>query len=240
MSKLLTIIYAYYDNPKMFIRQQLEWIKYPTDICKKVKFIVVDDCSPKWAAEKKYKYLDMKIFRMKQDIPWNMDACRNLAVSQTKTKWIFLSDMDHVLPVISIKKILEKINDLHMDQDYFYTFTRVDAPDLTEYKDHPNTYLMTRGLYDKVGGYDETFAGFYGTDGHFRRALKHYSKGYHRLDISIVRYPREVISDASTTSLDRKKGRDTERGGKYRKKALRDLQDGTRPKTLSFQWEQIC
>jgi len=239
MKKMLTIIYAYYDNPMMFVVQQKEWAKYPDAIREQIEFIVVDDCSPRWPCWRDLKLdVDIKIFRMLEDIPWNMDACRNLAVSKSDTNWIFISDMDHLLPIQTIKEIFHHMGRLNIEK--FYTFERVNAPDLTSYKPHPNTYLLTRGLYDKVGGYDETFAGHYGTDGHFRRALLHHSKGQVMLNIPIVRYPREVISDASTTTLDRKKGRSQELGKKYRELSAQNLQEGIKPKTLSFPWEQLC
>jgi predicted glycosyltransferase involved in capsule biosynthesis len=240
MKPLLTIIYAYYDNPQMFIRQQEEWMRYPFEVSGRVQFIIVDDCSPRWPARLNYHFegwTDFRIYRMKQDIPWNMDACRNLAVSKATAKWLFLSDMDHLLSVEAIVQIFKYMG--RLDIEKFYTFNRVDAPDLKPYKYHPNTYLMTKELYNKVGGYDETFAGHYGTDGHFRRALLHHSKGVQRLPISIIRYPREVIPDASTTTLDRKKGRDRERGRRYRELSKQNLQKGIKPKILSFPWERI-
>jgi hypothetical protein len=33
---------------------------------------------------------------MREDIAWNQDACRNLAVSLARTEWVLLTDMDHV------------------------------------------------------------------------------------------------------------------------------------------------
>jgi hypothetical protein len=62
---------------------------------------------------------------------------------------------------------------------------------------------MTRDLYWQIGGYDERLVGIYGTDGIYRaRAMQHAT--IHNLASPLVRYGREVIADASTTTLKRR------------------------------------
>ena len=220
----------------MFVRQQEEWYYYPADIRKQIDFIVVDDGSPRHPAGD-FAREGIKVFRIKEDIPWNQDGARNLGVYNAKTSLVFMTDMDHMLDVKGVQamfKILPKIK-----KKKYYTFERVTAPDMSLYKYHPNSYLMHRDLYWDVGGYEELFAGHYGTDGHFRRALDHHSRGEERLSIPLVRYPREVIPDASTTTLDRKKGRDRKKGKLYRGIAKRNLESGVKPSILLREWEQV-
>jgi hypothetical protein len=45
------------------------------------------------------------LYRMGVDVPWNMDACRNLAASQAKTDWLLLTDIDHLVPEKTWRKI---------------------------------------------------------------------------------------------------------------------------------------
>ena len=103
-------------------------------------------------------------------------------------------------------------------------------------KPHPNTFAMSRLIWDRVGGYDEDFCGFYGTDSMFRSRL-----GEIRMapeSAFIVRYPREVIPDASTTTLDRNASRRyAERAAVHAKKA-REGRAGI-PTTLNFPWERV-
>ena len=102
----------------------------------------------------------------------------------------------------------EGVENGKFDKEKFYLFSRVDAPNLTPYKRHPNSYFMHRDLYWKIGGYDEEFSGNYGTDGMYRRrAIKVAGEGI-KMDAPLIRYPREVIPDASTTEFHRKEGRD--------------------------------
>jgi hypothetical protein len=115
-----------------------------------------------------------------------------------------MTDMDHVMP----RKTLGFILGAKLDRAKAYRMSRVDAPDLTAYKPHPNTWLMTRSLFDHIGGYDERFSGYYGTDGEFRRRVQDRSDEIVLLPQVMIRYPREVIPDASTTTYGRKEEQD--------------------------------
>jgi hypothetical protein len=43
----LNLIYPYYMNGEMFVEQQKRWLTFPTDILDKLRFIVIDDASPR-------------------------------------------------------------------------------------------------------------------------------------------------------------------------------------------------
>lgn len=79
---------------------------------------------------------------------------------------------------------------------------------LTPYKAHPNTWLMTRQMFDRIGGYDERFSGFYGSDSEFRERVEHTAERVVLRPEVVIRYPREVIPDASTTTYKRKQPED--------------------------------
>jgi hypothetical protein len=75
---------------------------------------------------------------------------------------------------------------------------------MAPYKPHPNSWLLTRAMYDRVGGYDERYRGVYGTDGIFAKQLRQNARKIAPLKEVLIRYPREVVPDASTTTLARK------------------------------------
>jgi len=209
--KALTLIMPYYDNPFMLEEQQRLWAKLPEELRSRLHVIVVDDCSPRWPALPHVRPLaelglaSFRLYKTLVDVRWNWLFCRNLGVSEAETEWVFMTDMDHVLP----RKSLAYILDAKLDPNAAYRMSRVDAPDNTPYKPHPNTWLMTRALFDKIGGYDERFSGFYGTDGEFRRRVQD-TTGDRIVVLSqaMVRYPRDVIPDASTTTYERKAPQD--------------------------------
>jgi hypothetical protein len=215
----------------MFITQQQEWRSYPEQLKEALRVIVVDDCSPNFPARDAVveSGVMLTLYRTLVDVRWNWIFCRNLAMSKAQTDWRLMTDMDHVLPA----KVLSSLLTMKLDERIAYRLSRVDAPKMVPYKPHPNTWLMTGALFDKVGGYDETFSGYYGTDGDFRRRVEKVAKIV-LLPERMVRYERNVIPDASTTTYTRKE--DFDRANVQR--IVAERKPGWRPKRLSFPYEQ--
>ena len=230
----LTLILPYYDNPRMFEVQQQHWATLPAELRKHLRVIVVDDGSPRWPARpvvRESGVARFALYRTLVDVRWNWIFCRNLAMSEASTEWALMTDMDHLLPEATLRRLLEG----DLSPRVAYRFSRVDAPDLTPYKPHPNTWCLTRALFDQVGGYDETFSGYYGTDGDFRRRLEAIAKIVLLPEV-MIRYPREVIADASTTTYTRKEKWDKKNVNRI--VAERTKVPNWRPKRLSFPWER--
>lgn len=239
----LSLVYPFYLNSGMLAEQYRVWSEeWPDELLSLVEIIIVDDGSPAAAAaalvpEPVGMRSVLQHYRVLEDIPWHQHACRNLGAHVARADWLFLSDIDHVLPASSLEQIIPRLN-----HDVVYTFARLDAPDLRpKLKDgrphpHPNTFLLTKRRYWQVGGYDEDCTG-YGTDGFFRARLFADRPPVHLFDAPIIRYPRDVIPDASTTTLSREHGRTS-------KADLRAMVDqkahrGERPTVLAFQWERV-
>lgn len=229
----LTLIMSYYENAGM-LAEQLRWLQgMHVDIRSRLTYIVVDDGSPTAPAASVWPTQDppialYKVFRMEQDIRWNTDACRNIGAHYATTKWLLLTDMDHRPPEELLRECMER----PLDERVAYKFRRCSMPDLSDYKPHPNSWLMTRGLYDAADGYDERFAGYYGTDGDFRDRVQEVAASIETINQRLIRYPREVIPDASTTQYERK--------APYDGKAIADIKadrnrvKGWRTRRLSF------
>ena len=95
---------------------------------------------------------------------------------------------------------------------------------------------MHRERWDAVGGYDERFAGYYGTDADFRDRLIRDGRII-SLNLPLLRVPRDVIPDASTTFYTRKEMWDREKITEI--KARRERMQPDRPKTLTFPWQRV-
>jgi predicted glycosyltransferase involved in capsule biosynthesis len=129
------------------------------------------------------------------DVPWNQDACRNLGVAHATTDWILLIDMDQMVPAETMRQLMTA----DFRPDWAYKFSRLSAPSLKHRGHHPNCWFMTRLLYESIGGYDERFAGYYGTDGDFNaRVMK--AAEIVVLDSVLVRAP-VLIPDSRTQTL---------------------------------------
>lgn len=233
--RALTLCLAYYENPRMLARQYRHLAALPDDVKACLSLIVVDDGSPEHPAPPPPEPLGFgfSLYRMLVDVPWNQDACRNLAVAQAETDWVLLTDMDHIVP----GKVLGRLIGRRFSPDIAYTFRRVSEPDLNPYKPHPNSWLLTRALYDKAGGYDERFAGVYGTDGMFRRRVREAGAGICELKEAIIRVPREVVPDASTTRYERRSPENA--AARARVKAEIAASGNRWPMRGRFPWERV-
>lgn len=205
----LTIVLPHYMNLSMLAEQRRVWTNYPVDLRARVHAIVVDDCSPKgqrpdrrrdWATD----IASFRIYHLQHKKRWNWLACRNLGAKLATTTWLLMTDMDHVVPAETLRRIL----DGELDARNAYRFKRVTAPSAWPYdiatadkwKVHNDSWLLTRDLFfdDRVFGYDERLSGAYGTSGEFKDRVFAVARALVQLNEVLVRYPREVIADAST------------------------------------------
>lgn len=230
----------------MLAEQFRVWAGYPEDLKSQIEVLVVDDGSPEPAGDvpRPDGLPALRIGRLTDTAdpmtpPWRQDACRNRAAHHAVGEWLFLTDMDHVLPADSLRALLGYISS---GSDVVYMFDRLDAPHLKPKKDnrgerhpHPNSFAMRRDRYWMLGGYDEDLCGVYGTDGPFRRRVDALSRVEQLWDVPIIRYPREVIPDASTRT-DREQFRN-------RGQVLRTISDKAMqklgPVSLSIPWAPV-
>lgn len=228
----ITIVLAYYLNPGMLQRQYAELRALPEALRQQLQLIVVDDGSPRDPAQPAEIGMPLQIYRMQRDVRWNQDACRNIGVHHATTRWVLLTDMDHQPPIGTLQSLVYG----GFDQAAVYRFSRVSAPDLAPYKPHPNSWFMTRKMFDRIGGYDERFAGYYGTDADFRDRVKKIAR-IELLDDVLIRVPREVVPDASTTTYGRKEKQDTVNIRRILHE--RSLIKGWRPLRLLFPYSRV-
>ena len=206
----ITLVYSYYDNPEMFIHQQRVWGTYSKQAKNDVEIIVTDDCSSNYPAKnhilENTKKLKFRLFTIDEKVKWNWLECRNIGAKYANSMWVLMTDMDHVVSRKVIDSLLFRVDKLH--HSFIYQFGRVKAPDMSAYKHHNDTFFLRKKLFWRCGGYDEDYAGLYGTSGRFRRRLYSVARGNQQFsDLKLILYGREVIPDASTTEFARKEGR---------------------------------
>lgn len=191
----ITIVMAYYENAMMLHRQLEEWKNYPFPFKQYLRAIIVDDGSqdePAWNNMVVDPGFPIRLFRIKQDIPWNQNGARNLGMHHANG-WCLLTDMDHLLPSACVGSVVN----MKLKRDFAYRPLRT-LVDGSDYKRHPNTYLIHRDLYWDIGGFDESFAGYYGSDSTFRKRLLGVTQAVDTEAFHVVLYGRDDIPDAST------------------------------------------
>ncbi len=247
----LTLVVPHFQNLGMLAEQQKVWMSYPAAVRSLLHVIVVDDCSPKGQRPTSRKIgaavsglASFRIYRLLEKKRWNWLSCRNLGVEKATTDWVLMTDMDHVLPVETLVRILNG----QLDERNVYRFSRVDAPhpwpyalsDCTPYKFHPDTYLLTKDTFEKSGGYDERLSDLYGTSGEYRDRVMMVAKAHVRLEDVMVRYPREIIADASThPSVYTRKGDAENDAELIRRRAVRALDPNWRPLRGLIPYEEV-
>jgi glycosyltransferase involved in cell wall biosynthesis len=232
----VTLVMAYYCNTIM-LQMQYESIRTLAPAVRDhLRVVVVDDGSPTPAVPPGDDLggVGFQMYRILVDNRWGQDAARNIGVRHAETNWVLLTDMDHLVPNATWQEVMRK----ERDHRHVFTFPRVDAPTNTPYKHHPNTWFMSRRLYDEVGGYDERMVGYYGSDGDFAARLRALpGVAIKRFKSPVVRVGRSVISDASTTTYLRKQPED--RDGLDRVRRERSKIKNWRPLRYQFPYERV-
>lgn len=229
--KHVTLIYPYYCNPH-FLRRQIEyWSRFPETTREYLSAIIVDDGSPKMLAEHVLmtlpKPFTIRLFYIEIDKPWNWLAARNIAMKHAPEGWCLGTDIDHVIPLATAEALIWGQH----EPDCIYRLSRAEHTGAPIHP-HPNSWFMTREMFWKFGGYDESLSGHYGTDGDARKRWAKVATVY-TLPEKLVRH--EHIGDSSTKSYQRKLPEDAKAVARIT--AARGK--GWKPKVLSFPYHEV-
>ncbi len=247
MPAAFTLIVPYYRNMEMLRWQIAAWREYPA--C--VHIVLVDDGSPEPARDIVLEHAPpalrsrIALYRIQVDIPWNRGGARNLGAHAAKTDWIVHVDVDHVLPPASAIALTR----FTADPRHWYRFERyrVGKADETRKKDaiadhvefgqihpHMDSYLVTRAMYWKVGGYDEDYSGCLGGGSPFVKALsREAAVQIAPGQIALHVFTRSKAADASDNTLSR------DREEYARRRRLKDAGGKTKPTNpIRFPWIQ--
>lgn len=227
--KAVTFIYPFYRN-QSFLRQQLAWwATYPAHLRAHLNAIIVDDGSPEPASDVlrgRELPFPVRLFRIGVDVRWNWLAARNIGFHHAAEGWCAVTDMDHVIPQTTADALVYGKH----DPNGIYGFSRIEYTG-EKVAPHPNSWFLARTMFWRIGGYDETLSGFYGSDGEWRKRVAATAplriledrlvRHEYQLDSSTTAYLRKQPEDAAVRSLIAKRGK------------------GWKPKTLSFPYEAV-
>jgi hypothetical protein len=225
---MLTILYSYYNSSKALGIQIDNWSQYPIELMKKLHFILIDDCSESRADLAINFPINLALLRIADDIPWNQPGAKNLGFKFAKTDWVFTSDIDHILQPEMCGKLIA----LEKDKRTVYYFSRLT--DKGESKNpHPNSFLIHKDIFWKLGGYDEDFCGHYGYDDILLKTMIQSNFKTEQLNsISLINY-----TSLNSSDLDRNRRKNK----RLLKRKEKQLQKGKyqNKKILRFNWELV-
>lgn len=202
-----TIVMPYYENPKMLRLQLHEWRMFTPSEKVALSAVIVDDGSPNNPAGDVVREhgncgFKVRVFRIVPNIPWNQDGARNLAMKHVDTQWALMTDMDHMIKRDQVSRMLNFVSHRTMKGQYYMPH-REDWDGRSNHP-HANSYVFNVEDFWTMGGYDEDFAGVYGSDGNFRKCMRAGLQERVTSDFRLTRWPSDAISDANTKEWGRK------------------------------------
>lgn len=225
---MINIIYPYYSNAQMLSVHVCHWCALPEDLRKKLHFIIVDDGSPlplrvappyiidgitaKNAGPRPHK-INLDVYRIKEDIPWNVSGAKNLGAHVAETDWMLIIDMDYFLDVGSLYAIADQLDRSDPKTYYRFKSVSVSSHNLDE-KEIWSTLFINRNSFWKIGGYDESFAGSWAyedVDFCHRATMAGGLKEVVLDTPTLTSYTSKEIKDSECLTVDRKSKRNSKR-----------------------------
>ena len=235
MNKLITINLSYYNQPKEIILKHINyWNSFEKNIKRKFTFFIIDDNSKipinEVLKDVYIKYLDLHLYRVNEDLKYNIGGVRNLGAKECNTEWYVILDMDTLISNEMAKNLIE-LAENNINKNLAFKFNRKvldNEKHIKHNKIHPAVCLIEKKKYWEIGGCDEDFVGNYGwTDPHFWWKAKDIIQIVLKNDI-YIEYIEEGESDMERDNTFNKKLFD-------KKKSDNSWSD----KIIRFNWQKI-
>jgi hypothetical protein len=154
--------------------------KYSPDLLDRIQFVVVDDASPLRFEIPDFN-LNITWLRIIDDIPWNLGGARNLGAVYAKSDKMLMTDLRCEFPEHTLERVVRMRNTGRRIYRFYRKSEKTGAMlPLT----HANSFLMSRGLFFRLYGYDEEFCGNYGYFGGWLTQFHRYHGSW------VVKMPR--------------------------------------------------
>jgi glycosyltransferase involved in cell wall biosynthesis len=135
--KLSVVTHVYNEQATMDVHVNF-WKTLPAEILSQVEFLCVDDCSDVPLTIQR-GHLNLRLFRVIDEIDWNMPGCKNLAVAMSRADWLLFFDVDNLLDARGFSMIVGALGSLQ--RSTMYRFRRIQ--DGKEVDSHINTMVLS-------------------------------------------------------------------------------------------------
>jgi glycosyltransferase involved in cell wall biosynthesis len=167
---LISLVYTVYNNPKSLTFVLTSLSGYSKGVRDHLEVVIVDDCSRdslRSICDDFTSALNIQLFRVARDRPWNHRVARNIGAWEASSEWLLLLDID-MLPT---ERLLAEVTNFAR-RDHFYMFRTKDAVTSKSLGAHHDSLFISSNLFWRIGGYDEAFKGFWGTGPLFLKRAK--------------------------------------------------------------------
>ncbi|HEX5393900.1 MAG TPA: glycosyltransferase family A protein [Rhodocyclaceae bacterium] len=163
MPPILSIICHFYGHQDKVAGQIRHWGQLPSELLERIEFVIVDDCSESPLVLPQHN-LNLRLFRITSDIPWNQGGARNLGATKAQGKWGMFFDIDQRLQLETVQLLMDLVEKVEPRNTFLYFRIRelIDVQTNETLPCHPNTFLTHLGDFRERGMYDEDFSGYYG------------------------------------------------------------------------------
>lgn len=174
----LTLMYPCLGQPDRISRLLEGWDNWWLDTKQHVKIVLVDDHGTpsieSMLAGREMDY-DLSVYRIEDDVKYNMPGAMNLGAMVASTPWLLMMDTDYSFPRDDIHRLLQFRP--RPEETYAFYLDRVtDGVHVArDTKVHTNTFLIHKDMFTDLNGFDEDFGGGDGYGYHdcaFRLKLK--------------------------------------------------------------------
>lgn len=155
MTRVLTIGFSVYGQPAMLDMWFERFVGEPQEWQDRVEVIVVDDCGKPAATVPNIP--GVRLYRVREDIPWNQGGARNLVSKVAETPRLMLIDPDMTLPKGMLQRLV--MESLHLESGLVFRPALRHVGNEKLDKTSPNVHLMLREDFERIGGYDEDYCG---------------------------------------------------------------------------------
>ena len=238
MAPSLSICFSTFGQPVMLKHWFDMYLNEPEEYRRQCEVICVDDCGDPPAEVPSDPTI--KLYRVKDNIPWNQCGARNLAAHVATAPILLLIDVDMTIPPGMLKRFVGEAKQhragLVLHPYLVHSFS--GKKDSTS----PNVHLLRKRDFLACGGYQEDYAGHKGwSDVTMLRVMTALLKSRKSEQLYLVLHHDSNIPDAQVRTLDR----DVKHNRKLHDKHIAICHRSgysafaRANRRIRFQWEQI-
>lgn len=145
------------------------WRNWTAEQKRNTEIVLIDDCSttPLDTSLLKGLGLDIKVYRVTEDLLWNVSGVKNLGFKVSKYDWVITSDFDNIVTTDTLYGLQElDYSNVHTMYWPYLNYPSIKRPNRIR-EPHVNSYVMNKQFYWITGGYSEAFTGKHGYEDSF-------------------------------------------------------------------------